>query len=208
MIDFSTLQGLTIPEGVVTQIADASGRVIWSAVKEVGALIFRPSADISVEHFLYPANSDVPAYQRINEEVSDGDAFYIKTSAANDINSPTSKFKLSNTTQLSGKLLAITGVSIKGDPHVSSTSSVAKNEFKLEINGIETESILVESDKGVDISVSVPTVIDSINEYIATHGVLPDINISITSYVVSGGKGSDTDSGVSQIYVVLTYEGY
>ena len=31
MIDFSTLQGLTIPEGVVTQIADASGRVLWSA---------------------------------------------------------------------------------------------------------------------------------------------------------------------------------
>ena len=34
-IDFSTLQGLAIPEGVVTQIADASGRVIWSAVEEV-----------------------------------------------------------------------------------------------------------------------------------------------------------------------------
>lgn len=31
MIDFSTLQGLTIPEGVVTQIADASGRVLWKA---------------------------------------------------------------------------------------------------------------------------------------------------------------------------------
>ena len=31
MIDFSTLQGLTIPEGNVTQIADASGRVLWSA---------------------------------------------------------------------------------------------------------------------------------------------------------------------------------
>lgn len=29
-IDFSTLQGLTIPEGVVTQIADESGRVIWA----------------------------------------------------------------------------------------------------------------------------------------------------------------------------------
>lgn len=29
MIDFSTLQGLTIPEGVVTQITDASGRVLW-----------------------------------------------------------------------------------------------------------------------------------------------------------------------------------
>lgn len=33
MIDFSTLQGLTIPEGVVTQIADAQGNVLWSAVK-------------------------------------------------------------------------------------------------------------------------------------------------------------------------------
>lgn len=30
MIDFSTLQGLTIPEGVVTEIKDASGRVIWA----------------------------------------------------------------------------------------------------------------------------------------------------------------------------------
>lgn len=28
-IDFATLQGLTIPEGVVTQIADESGRVLW-----------------------------------------------------------------------------------------------------------------------------------------------------------------------------------
>lgn len=30
MIDFSTLQGLTIPEGVVTQITDSTGRVIWA----------------------------------------------------------------------------------------------------------------------------------------------------------------------------------
>lgn len=28
-MNFATLQGLTIPEGVVTQITDASGRVIW-----------------------------------------------------------------------------------------------------------------------------------------------------------------------------------
>ena len=31
MMDFSTLQGVTIPEGVVTQIADANGTVLWSA---------------------------------------------------------------------------------------------------------------------------------------------------------------------------------
>lgn len=34
-MNFTTLQGLTIPEGVVTQITDASGRVIW-AVKSGG----------------------------------------------------------------------------------------------------------------------------------------------------------------------------
>ena len=34
-MNFSTLKGLTIPEGSVKQIADASGRVIWSAVKNV-----------------------------------------------------------------------------------------------------------------------------------------------------------------------------
>lgn len=36
MIDFTTLQGLTIPEGVVTQITDASGRVIWAVQSESG----------------------------------------------------------------------------------------------------------------------------------------------------------------------------
>lgn len=30
MIDFSTLQGLTIPDGTVTQIADAAGNVLWA----------------------------------------------------------------------------------------------------------------------------------------------------------------------------------
>lgn len=37
-INFATLQGLTIPEGVVTQITDASGSVIW-AVKSGGKVI-------------------------------------------------------------------------------------------------------------------------------------------------------------------------
>lgn len=35
MIDYSTLQGLAIPEGVVTQITDESGRVLWSSGKSV-----------------------------------------------------------------------------------------------------------------------------------------------------------------------------
>ena len=34
MIDFSTLQRLTIPEGVVTQIADSEGNVLWALASE------------------------------------------------------------------------------------------------------------------------------------------------------------------------------
>lgn len=34
-MNFATLQGLIIPDGAVTQIADASGRVLWSASKPV-----------------------------------------------------------------------------------------------------------------------------------------------------------------------------
>lgn len=35
MMDFSTLQGLTIPEGNVTQITDAAGQVLWELSKKV-----------------------------------------------------------------------------------------------------------------------------------------------------------------------------
>ena len=38
-MNFATLQGLTIPEGVVTQITDASGRVLWSFKKEARAVL-------------------------------------------------------------------------------------------------------------------------------------------------------------------------
>ena len=34
-IDFSTLKGLTIPEGVVTQITDASGNVLWKKISGI-----------------------------------------------------------------------------------------------------------------------------------------------------------------------------
>lgn len=42
-MNFATLKGLTIPEGNVTQITDASGNVLWSAVKKVIVNVIRPS---------------------------------------------------------------------------------------------------------------------------------------------------------------------
>lgn len=47
-INFSTLQGLTIPEGVVTQIADASGRVMWSAMTLVASWDVSAAQDGSI----------------------------------------------------------------------------------------------------------------------------------------------------------------
>lgn len=44
MIDFSTLKGLSIPEGVVKQITDANGRVLWSASKPVNIHVTRNPA--------------------------------------------------------------------------------------------------------------------------------------------------------------------
>lgn len=74
MIDrsiFDTLQGLTIPEGVVTQITDASGRVIWAVqsnepvileVEKITATTYAGSTTYDNESFIlmdiYPKSSN------------------------------------------------------------------------------------------------------------------------------------------------------
>lgn len=66
-IDFSTLQGLTIPEGVVTQIADASGRVLWSAAK--------PMVTVTIDNtYAYSEYSPSWAYLMI-----DGTQYHVMT---------------------------------------------------------------------------------------------------------------------------------
>ena len=71
MINFSTLQGLTIPEGVVTQIADASGRVLWAVnvgepivleVAKITSNTYVSSTSYTDEQFvlldIYPKNAN------------------------------------------------------------------------------------------------------------------------------------------------------
>lgn len=45
MINFSTLQGLTIPEGVVAQITDASGKVLWASKRVIEETIYLNDSD-------------------------------------------------------------------------------------------------------------------------------------------------------------------
>lgn len=57
MIDFSTLQGLTIPEGVVTQIADAAGNVLWSAGKPIILEVAKITSDTYAGETTYTGES-------------------------------------------------------------------------------------------------------------------------------------------------------
>lgn len=52
-IDFSTLQGITIPEGVVTQITDASGNVLWTSFGKLDEALV-----LSLIDFEYTNNGD------------------------------------------------------------------------------------------------------------------------------------------------------
>lgn len=112
MMNFATLQGLTIPEGVVTQIADAQGNVLWSSAPPFdGTIILRPSADISVDsNFTLVPSDATAAYMLINEEVSDGAAtrIYINDSLVSSCIA-IAKFSLSGNE--SAKITRVTNLS-------------------------------------------------------------------------------------------------
>lgn len=170
-----------------------------------GTFYLRPSADISVGHTLYPTTS-AAAYLLINEEVSDEDATYIR-SPDTQTGVSTSKFKLSNTSQLPGKRFIVNSVNIAGDTYTSYSNGENKNEFILEINGIETAIVATTTNKTFDISVA--DAITLINEAVAQNGILPDINITVISYdslFSDTTKERNVASGVSQVYVAINYE--
>ena len=216
MIDFSTLKGLTIPEGVVTQISDENGYILWrtreNAEPVTGTLILRPSADISVGHLLYPSDS-TSAYLLINEEVSDREATYIISKMPTESNTETiatSKFKMSNSSELPPKKFAITSVEIRGEVYeIGGFGADAHNEFILNINGTDIFVPRFRASKTFDISV--PNAIPIINDCVAINGELPEINLIITSHgytTIGETKDSFRSSGISQVYLSINYEMY
>lgn len=201
-IDFSKITGLSDSRGVITQITDASGRVLWSALKEIvtGTLILRPSADISIEHSVYPSNS-TNAYSLINEEVSDGAATYI-TSYAGKV-APESRLRLFGEPQ--HKIKKVTSITIKGVPYNGSSSNTGSNKFRLCFDNEEFESATHSSSKDIDLSLA--NAVTPINEYIAKNGNLPDIDLVINSTATTNTGGTKFyHTGVTQVYVVLGYE--
>lgn len=209
-INFSTLQGLTIPEGVVTQIADASGRVIWSASKTVNVLYLRPSADISVGHSLYPADSP-SAYSLVNEEVNDGNSTYIysvhaDTDAADEA---TSSFVLSPTKHAKAK--SVTSGTIVYD-HV--TSSGVQNPFiyhnilkvgETDIDYLEYSSTL-KSDVTTYERELQSDELEAINSYVSQNGTVPSITFEIKATGTCSSSKNDGNVSTGQIYIELTGE--
>ena len=72
-IDLSRVTGISDSRGVITEIKDSLGRVIWSA--NTVSPYFIPTADVSNQLSVYPEGS--AAYKCVGEKVADGDATYI-----------------------------------------------------------------------------------------------------------------------------------
>ena len=203
-IDLSRVTGISDSRGVITEIKDSLGRVIWSSGTKVSSMVLRPSADISVEHNISPADSAY-AYLLINEEVADGSSTYICSYSTSE-GIQTSKFKLSGSEQPTATPFTVTSVNIIGQ--VYSTKNTGRNDFYLEINGESTSVVTTTGGKTDVFDLPVWDAIGILNDAIATSGVLPNINIVISSYTFDEDpdKIGVEASGVSQVYVVLGYE--
>lgn len=221
MIDFSTLQGLTIPEGVVTQITDASGRVLWSSYSG-GTFYLRPSADISLGHPVYPTTLSA-GYLAINEEVSDGAATYIGFSTeTGDPAEATSTFRMSLAkTPKIKKVVSATLVfdgSILGII-VDDVYGWSRCTCNIYIDNVKVFSMKAEHSPNNQNSYNdlngadMPDLVSALNDYISANGEgnIPPVSIEIYNQTC-GGATSDKgtyycgESYVSQVAIALECE--
>lgn len=198
MIDFATLQDLTIPDGVVTQITDASGRVIWKKIT-AGSVIWRPSATISCEAAIYPNVATYVGNEHllINEEVSDGDATYLWSNGARRH----AEFQLSGKTPpINGTITSVTWYAV---PWSGATGDVYASLYIAGEKTLQTGYIATDkASNGSFTSAVLP-----INNYLAENKAFPPITVElIFQHSEANSKEDATESGVSQFYIVLTYE--
>lgn len=181
-----------------------------------GKLYLRPSSDVYVEHFgqkagetYLPDQMAGEAYLLISEEESDGESTCITCS----INQPstTSKFVLENKSNFPSKGFVITSVELCASSVPLGYSVGSLNYFTLEIAGVQT-AVRESLTNGIDTSISIldAEAVGVINEYLIKNKKMPQICVSVRSktyiYNHNNGKSEEHESGISQLYVVLTYE--
>ncbi len=201
--------------GNVTQITDASGRVIWSAFD--GFVYLRPSADISVDSTLTLTPSDATAaYLLINEEVCDGEATTIGISQT--VSRGSAVFSLDgnvpkNITRATD-IYAVLSCYIDMTKYSSLTVYITVNDTTeylfnrpYQNTSYDPQQVYVTYNNSAGTLATVDDMLAEINAYISANGVLPDIKLEFRIEVDSDdGAKSDDIIKVSQAYVVIECE--
>ena len=222
-IDFATLQGLTIPEGVVTKIEDASGRVLWSAATTFeGTLYLRPSADVSFTGDKYPEDLAY-GYLAISEEVADGYATYIGQKLSTNSNvyaSVEGTFALAPEEKVSIKKVISGELFVKGESGYQSSDAHSDEKgiaVSITVLGVVYEFVqmndgtgLYDGRPGTTRTFSLPdAMITVINNYVAVNGNVPEMMIYLSAKDCDHG-GYDSKLSASarfdQVYLALECE--
>ena len=185
------------------------------------SIILRPSADVLLEHSVYP-DASAPGYLQIRDEKCDEESTYIFLSVeGGDYATATSSFKMSASNIINKPSFVTNAIFVicpnytdvlKGRNNV--TVSVFINGAKI----VAWDEALVWGTTNTDvkddfqpITKELTDVIFVINEYISSTGALPDVEISISSQVsgtANNEKSSDAPKTqkISQIYIELICE--
>ena len=217
MFDFSKVKSWTIPEGVVKQVTDASGRVLWLGVRDrVGTLYMRPSADISFTGDKYPEDLAY-GYLAISEKVADGYATYIGGTenamqwADYEIEG-TFSLSLDNAASVKKVISGEVGISyltvsgnITHNPNFTVRVSVLGNVYEL-IKITHAGSVNFDGLRTATIPAGM---IADINNYLATNGVLPAISLYIFASACSHNDQAvkvEATAKIDQAYLSLECE--
>ena len=210
-IDLPKVTGISDQYGVITQITDASGRVLWKLDTGPKIVYLRPSADISVDSTitLVPADATA-AYMLINEEVSDGAATEIKISSSSTV-SGTATFSLAGKTpntisRVTNIRLCVSGLDVNTNKLCAKLAYVSVNGtmYQYRLSGQLDYEVI----EHLPILSTIEDMLAEINDYVATNSVLPNFELSFEFSVEpkeSGGKDTMTMS-ISQAYVVIECE--
>ena len=180
-------------------------------------IVFRPSADIYVNHIKFPTASTT-AFNLINEEVSDGAATYIrgKRSEVGDFTPIlSSSFKLNSKDIISMNKFIITDVHVAGECYHFDNDDIMLYEdgayihIYLNINGNEVFKDIEYDIKNLKFDYQIAEAIVSLNNYIALYNKLPELTFRIETKSVSKSGETKTQydtPGLTQIYFTIMYE--
>ena len=219
-INFATLQDLTIPEGVVTEIKDASGNVLWQAIRNyIDTLYLRPSADISFTGAKYPEDLAY-GYLAISEKVADGYATYIgesKQAMNNAYASAEGTFALTLDENVSIKKILNGEIGVVyslSDGDVYTQPETSGITVQVNVLGSVYELINV-SDDGNELynglrTLTIPNgMITSLNSYLNANGALPDISLYLLVKCerhLDGSQKATSSAKIDQAYLALECE--